>query len=123
MTLFGSRLKYLRINSNLTQRELAEIINVSTSTIGMYEKDAREPSFETLIKIASYFNVSIDYLLGYTNEKVGLLHNENSQQTMAEKTFFKIVLQYPELLNLLDEVKDKEIHKLIKLLEIIRDEN
>ena|SRR5690625_3581538 len=122
MTLFGKRLKYLRINKSITQRELAEIINVSTSTIGMYENNAREPSFETLINIANYFGVSIDYLLGYTNKTTGLDIHKSTQQTKAENTFLKIVLQYPDLLRLLEKVQERDIRKLIQLLEIIHND-
>lgn len=119
MTLFGSRLKYLRMNKKLTQRELAEIINVSTSTIGMYEKNAREPSFETLINIANYFNVSVDYLLGYENQTADLQHQ--SEQSIAEKNFLRISLQHPQLLDYLNNATKTDINKLIQLLEILKD--
>lgn len=123
MSLFGSRLKYLRVHNNLTQRELAEIFNVSTSTIGMYEKNAREPSFKTLINIASYFNVSVDYLLGYENQKIDSLQSSSSQQSIAEKNFFRIALHHPKLLDYLDNATEKDIHKLIQLLKILQEES
>lgn len=65
MTNLGKRLRYLRLQKNLTQQQLGKIINISTSTIGMYERGEREPSYRTLIDLASYFQVSIDYLLDY----------------------------------------------------------
>mgnify|MGYP006428516991 CR=1 FL=1 len=67
--MFGSRLKKLRKEKNLTQTELGKIINVSASTIGMYERENRKPTPETLNQIADYFEVTTDYLLGRTNQK------------------------------------------------------
>ena len=58
----------LRTSSNLTQSAIAEKLGISRSTIGMYETGAREPDFETLEKIADFFNVDIDFLLGRTNQ-------------------------------------------------------
>ena len=65
---FQNIFRKLRTSSNLTQSALAEKIGISRSTIGMYETGAREPDFETLEKIADYFNVDIDFLLGRTNQ-------------------------------------------------------
>lgn len=67
--MFAIRLKELRQNRNLSQKELAEILKVSTGTVGNWEVGLREPDFNTLIKIADIFNVSCDYLLNrFANE-------------------------------------------------------
>lgn len=60
----GSRIKLLREEKGLKQEELAKILSIAPSTIGMYERDAREPNDEIKIKIADYFGVSVDYILG-----------------------------------------------------------
>jgi len=65
--LFGQRLRKLREAKGLTQEELAKVINVSNKTISVYEKGGADPSTETLLKLAQYFNVSVDYLLGHTD--------------------------------------------------------
>ncbi len=65
---FQNIFKQLRISSGLTQVEMAKKIDISRSTIGMYETGAREPDFETLEKIADFFNVDTDYLLGRTDK-------------------------------------------------------
>ena len=67
--MFGNRLKVLRKEKNLTQSELAKIINVSPSTVGMYERENRQPTPETLNQLADFFEVTTDYLLGRTNQK------------------------------------------------------
>lgn len=59
---FGDILKDLRKSADLTQEEFGKLIGVSRSTVGMYEQGKREPDFETMEKIADYFNVSLDYL-------------------------------------------------------------
>jgi len=65
---FQNIFRKLRTSSNLTQNAIAEKLGISRSTIGMYETGAREPDFETLEKIADYFNVDTDFLLGRTNQ-------------------------------------------------------
>lgn len=59
------RLKILRKQKNLTQSEIAKILNIATSTYVHYELGKRQPDFQTLKNIADFFNVSIDYLLEY----------------------------------------------------------
>ena len=68
MGSFQLVLKSLRKSSGLTQDELANKLDVSRSTIGMYESGAREPDYETLEAIADFFNVDTDYLLGRTSK-------------------------------------------------------
>lgn len=64
-------LRELRTQKGLTQAELSKTLQVSASSIGMYEQGRREPDNETLGKIANYFNVTTDYLLGRTDEPQG----------------------------------------------------
>ncbi len=59
-----NRIAELRKNSHLTQEKFASIIGVARSTIAMYETNKSEPDFVVLQKIADYFNVSVDYILG-----------------------------------------------------------
>ncbi|QJC95040.1 transcriptional regulator, Cro/CI family [Bacillus mojavensis] len=60
---FGHKLKTLRKQRGLTQKELAEKLFLSQSSITRFEKDEILPTSETLSKIANYFDVSIDFLL------------------------------------------------------------
>ena len=64
MANFGSILKNLRTSRGITQGELATMLDVSRSTVGMYETGGREPDFETMEAIADIFNVDMDYLMG-----------------------------------------------------------
>lgn len=60
----GDKLTYLRNNNDLSQAELAKKLNISRSSIGMFESNARIPTTDTLIRYAQFFEVSLDYLLG-----------------------------------------------------------
>ena len=64
MAHFSDRIKSLRIERGITQEQLAAMLKVSRSTIGMYEAGKREPDFETSEAIADIFNVDMDYLTG-----------------------------------------------------------
>ncbi len=62
--LFKSKLKELRTSRNLTQKNLAHQLNLSQSAIARWETGDYTPSMECIIKLAKFFNVSTDYLLG-----------------------------------------------------------
>lgn len=66
--MFSSRLKYLREKKDLSQLELGKILNLTQQTINNYENGKREPNQEILQKIADYFKVSVDYLLGRSDD-------------------------------------------------------
>lgn len=67
------RLKEIRKERKITAKQLAKVLNVSESTISLYENGKREPDLKTLLNIAEYFNVSVDYLIGKTDEKEKLI--------------------------------------------------
>lgn len=58
------RLKELRLRDKKTQKELAAILGIDRTTYTKYETESSEPNLETLIALADYFNVSLDYLVG-----------------------------------------------------------
>lgn len=68
-TKIGTRIRQLRLSAGMTQRDLAQRINVGNTTLSQYESGARVPSDEVKIKIASVFGVSVDYLLGASSER------------------------------------------------------
>lgn len=61
---FGKRLKELREENNLTQKELAEKLGINAVTYLHYEKEQRQPSLELIADIPVFYGVSVDYLLG-----------------------------------------------------------
>ena len=73
--IIGSRIKQLREKTGLSQAKLAKVLGgVSQPVIARYETGNCFPSYPVLIKIADYFNVSTDYLLGRTDNPIGKLY-------------------------------------------------
>ena len=66
---FGDRLKELRLQAGLTQKQLAEQIGITKSVVSFYELRERTPSPDILVKLASVFHVTTDYLLGIEKTK------------------------------------------------------
>lgn len=64
MQIFAQRLKELRLQSQLSQQQLSDILNIKQQSYSRYELGTGQPSLETLRKIAEFYNVSVDYLLG-----------------------------------------------------------
>jgi len=111
--LVGQRIRLLRKINFKTQSGTAEALNIATTTVSSYENNVNEPSLDMLIKIANYFNVSVDYLLGRID-------------SLTEPEV-KTHLNYsPDLLEKLDElheimltIEDKEMRNLIVQSAII----
>lgn len=69
MAKFEERLKELRKTNKITQEQLAKALNVYQSRITRWEQGINEPSIEILKQLAKELNTSIDYLVGYTDQK------------------------------------------------------
>ena len=76
----GEKLKSLRIEKKLTQKQVADRIGLAISAVSSYESGTRYPSYDVLVKLARIFHVSTDYLLGITDKRnidvTGLSDNE-----------------------------------------------
>ena len=76
----GNKLKSLRIEKKLTQKQLADRVGVAISAVSSYESGSRYPSYDVLVRFAHIFHVSTDYLLGITDRRnidvTGLDDNE-----------------------------------------------
>ena len=67
MSTFGDRLRELRQKSGVKQTAIAEMLGVLPRTIRFYESGKREPNIESIKKLAEFFGVSTDYLLGHSD--------------------------------------------------------
>lgn len=65
----GEKLKSLRIEKKLTQKQVADRIGLAISAVSSYESGTRYPSYDVLVKLARIFHVSTDYLLGMTDTR------------------------------------------------------
>ncbi len=83
----GERLKLLRIEKGLTQKQVAEIIGLTVKGYNFYELNLREPPIDTLKKLCKLFNVSSDYLLGLEDETGAKVYNNTVNDNHGHITF------------------------------------
>ena len=82
--LTGERIAYLRDEHNLERKELAKIIGVKPRTLAAYEQGTRDPSTKVLRAMVEYFNVTSDYILGYTNKPINLDEIRDQENTYID---------------------------------------
>lgn len=107
----GNKLRKLRENKGLLQKQLGDALSISPSTIGMYEQGRREPDNLTLRKIANFFEVSIDYLLD--NEKA----ETKSEKEAREKDALFNVLRSNGFMKDEEDLTDEELKNLIEFVK------
>lgn len=122
---FGERLRRLRKDRDITQGQLAEVIGVVPSAVGKYERIPQSyPSVEALIKIADYFNVSIDYLLKGVQAAPSVENNLNGQMlnsSFVQANHGRVVFngeqsispEAMELLHIYEQLSGRERLKLL----------
>ncbi len=92
--MFSEIIKDLRQRRHLTQRELAKALYISPGAISQYEKGKSLPSRETMERMANYFSVSVDYLMGNSaNEAVERLMNDEYCSGIKTADFLKLCLE------------------------------
>jgi len=129
--VFSDRLKFLRKSKDISQEEFARAINVSRSAVALWETGRSYPNFDILIQIANFFDVSVDYLTGNTDDPStsedrkllnAALNNPNAQMSDEVRDAIKhgvlqtaILLPYIEKLDPTKDIKDqiKESQKRI----------
>ena len=87
--MFGEKLKALRLEQSLKQSDVAKALLISQSTYGKYERGDLEPNLQYLIKLADYFNCSVDYLLGRESEEGIIVVSGDFKLSEVEKTLIK----------------------------------
>ncbi|RKN85666.1 helix-turn-helix domain-containing protein [Paenibacillus ginsengarvi] len=97
MDLCGDRIAYLREKRGLTQEELSIKLGISRASLSHYETNRRQPDYETLRNIANFFDISLDYLLGRTNNPQTVLDRDirdfvDSLELSDEKILEKFML-------------------------------
>lgn len=86
MDTFKNRLKSLRTEKSLTQKALAEALHITVSTLSHWECGYQEPSFRDLLSICDFFEVSIDYLLGRSDDFGVIKIEGDGAQLSSEET-------------------------------------
>jgi len=82
--MFKKRLRSLRLEQGLTQKALGEIIGIAESTISHYETGIRNPDNATLLKLAEFFQVTTDYLLGLTDSRLGFIPGDYPERELEK---------------------------------------
>lgn len=117
MNSFSFRLKNLRKEKNISQEKLANDLGYSRSTIANYEQNTRLPSADVLTRIADYFEVSLDYLLGRSNIRLTLkdylTHNTPSILLFIDFESGKIIDHSPSALSYYGYTHEQFLNKTI----------
>lgn len=71
-------IKKLRIDRGISQRQLADIVGVSQQSVNKYENHNIEPDIETLIRIADYYQTTVDYLIGRTDDSLPYSYDDKT---------------------------------------------
>ena len=108
MSEFSNRFRQLKDESGLSSKELSQKLDIAPSTLSYYLKD-REPNYDMLIKIADYFDVTIDWLVG----------NDMEQNiTLLKIELINLQLENKKLLNKINEMKS-QLTNLVEKLQCI----
>ena len=91
---FSKRLKELRLNNGLTQKELAKAIEVGRTTISEYESGKIVPKQEGLLRIANHFNVSVDYLTGVSDDPATRKQNASDLDALLNTVHYLLLDEY-----------------------------
>lgn len=112
MEPIGERLAALRREKGLSQAKLAKLLNLGTSTIANYELNKRTPDPATLKRLADFFDVSVDYLLGRT-ERREVFKGEGYIVREAEAAYFAGYPQFTQLVERFPDLTDEEKESLL----------
>lgn len=112
MNTFGNNLKMLRIEHGWTQTELAKLLNVAKGTVSNWENENRFPDKDMLNKIADTFKVSMDYLLGRTNEEKLTIATPNiTKKDIKDHNTF---MEDAKALFMNDDVAEEDLEKIYR---------
>lgn len=112
--MFADKLKKLRNERGLTQKELAQVINVSSSAVSQYERGKASPGRENLILLAEYFGVTVAYLEGTSSI-------EEIEETLNSKYAGNITVR--DLLKMCLAIEPKDREHLIYLASLASKES
>lgn len=104
------RLKMLRSARGVLQKDVAALLGIDRTTYVKYEKGVSEPSIETLLKLADYFGVSVDFLLGR--------EDEDTKKEIAALSDDDLNL---EIIKLLTELSPETREMALKILQTLKD--
>ena len=105
----SNKIKELRLERNLKQKEVASALHIATNTLSQFENNKGRPSLEVLTLMADFFNVTVDYLIGREDEFGNVLNFNDGMLSSEEKT----------LLNLYSKITPSEREIILKQLKAL----
>lgn len=111
--VIGGRIKYLRSREGLTQRELANKLHIGNSTLSQYENGDRAPSVDMQRKFAQYFGVSVDFLVGLTDDQTPATERPSDELPPTNPA-------YLEALSYLEGLSDEGMASALRCLQAIK---
>ena len=85
LNIVGERMKELRVNARYSQKQLADLCETTQASIGRYETGLAEPPLEKLLWYATFFDVSLDYIFGRTNNPQGIQKHPALKAALSEE--------------------------------------
>lgn len=119
MITFGQRLRELRTEKNITLEKLAEELQTTKATLSRYENNLRDPKGEFIEKVAQYFNVPVDYLLGresFNKSKTSIISSDELTMLIS-KELNEANISTKNMSFKEKEQLSKKIVKILKLLQ------
>ena len=111
--VIGTRIKFLRKEEGLNQRELAAKMHIGNSTLSQYEKGDRVPSIDMQRQFAQYFGVSVDFLIGLTDDRTPKPERPSDKPAPPDSA-------YLEALSYLDGLSDEAMASALRCLQAIK---
>ncbi|AUM96817.1 TPA: helix-turn-helix transcriptional regulator [Clostridium botulinum] len=123
MAEIKDRLKYERLRKDLNQTEMAKLLNVSKQTVSNWENGNRIPDTLTLSKLADFFNCSVDYILGRSENRNGIISKANingsNYEFELDKNIFPNGITREQMINYIKELEERN-KKLEKEADLSR---
>ena len=111
--VIGTRIKFLRARDGLTQRELAAKLHIGNSTLSQYENGDRVPSIDMQRKLAQHFGVSVDFLVGLTDDQTPAPERASDDLPPANPA-------YLEAIAYLEGLSDEGMTSALRCLQAIK---
>ena len=110
-----NRIKLLRTQKGLTQVQLAKLMNISQSNLSGWESEKWQPDNDSLINLANYFDVSIDYLLGREEKKPP--DNQEGDQLYVPEQYRDVMVAFHEGA---DNLTQEDIDNVVRYIEFLK---
>lgn len=121
--MLGDRLRRLREQRDLNQKDVAEALNITATTLSRYEAGIRSPDSEALVRLAEFYGVSIDYLLGRKNPSSPIAEDDEEWLSLLQKAREKgIELEATALLRTSGRLSKAQLRDILRVFEMIETE-